>query len=91
MTKSEVDIIGEKIDEVWGDWAKVFDIMIANDLYIEDANICNRQGYVVFEGITDEMYYDEIRDLICNYFLLYKSINNSEFEISRKNKYMKLC
>lgn len=93
MTKKEIDEIHDKLEEVWGDWVEVFDIMIANDLCIDNTNICSKYGDLIFEGITSEVYMEEKADLIYDYFSLYKSTKKPKVsEVPKqKSKYMKLC
>lgn len=93
MTEKEIDEIHDKLEEVWGDWVKVFDIMIANDLCIDDTNIYSKYGDLIFEGITLEVYEEETIDLIYDYFKLYKSTKKPKVQEvpKQKSKYMKLC
>lgn len=93
MTEQEIDKPNQKIDEVWGDWVKVFDIMIANDFHIEADNICNENGDTIFEDVTSEVYREDVVDLIYDYFHLYKSTKKPKVSEApkQKSKYMKLC
>lgn len=93
MTEKEINEIHDKLEEVWGDWIEVFDIIITNDLCIDDNNICNKYGDVIFGDIVLEIYPEEVSNLIHDYFHLYKSTKKPKVsEVPQpKSKYMKLC
>lgn len=91
MRSKELNRIDDLIEEAWGDWECVFDIMKENNLKIVGCELRTYDDSCIF----DLLEWDDFTETTANLFALayeyYKKNHSSSNTNIGRSKYMKLC
>lgn len=79
--------LSDLLNDNWGDWEAMFDIMIQNQLHFEGDAILDSSGNYILDTSNEE-----VANLLYDYFCLYCKNKPSNQPLSkRKSKYISLC
>lgn len=90
MTQNEIDEIFDKLEEVWGDWESIFEVMNENNLKVVGSEIRTSDDSCVCDLYTFDYFGEEIVELFYAAYAYYKKLHSSSNVQSAKSKYMKL-